>query len=99
MSSASAITGGKDSKARIGKYYLFPLSAYIVTIFPVIMRSLLSVFSKESEGEEQFSCGGGARPDTGWWAGLLELHSDLTQVDVYVRGALWGVNWKLTIME
>ena len=33
-----------------------------------------SVVSKESEGEEQFSRGGGARPDTAWWAGLLELH-------------------------
>ena len=80
----SAITGTEEEKsARQGLVNIipYPFSAYIVTIFPVIKRSLLSVFSKESEGEEQFSCRGGARPDTAWWAGLFELHSDLTQLD------------------
>ena len=80
----SAITGTEEEKsARQGLVNIipYPFSAYIVTIFPVIKRSSLSVVSKESEGKEQFSCGGGARPDRAWWAGLLELHSDLAQVD------------------
>ena len=82
-------------------------SSRIVTSFSpelledVMTSSLLSVVSEESE--DQFSCGGGARPDTPWWAGLLELHPDLVQVDPG-RGATLGklqelVNKKSNIMS